>query len=258
MKNLAFLFCTFFAFSGCQNADYEATEINLDAMPEQAGNPAVSEKGFSESTIRKIIKNGSITFKTDDLEETKQFIKSISVKYKAVLLSDNISSYGERRSNTIVLKLLPTKFDSVISEISGKFGKIENLNISNEDVTAEFIDLEARMKVKKELETQFIELLKKAKTVTETLEIERELSKIREEIESVEGRFKYLKSQIAYSTLNIEFYENIPEYLSLKGEFSRSLANGWVRFVSSLYFLLSVWPFVLIGLLLTWFVLKRK
>ena len=74
-------------------------------------------------------------------------------------------------------------------------------------MTEEFVDLKARLKAKKELEDRYLQLLEQAKNVKEMLEIERELSNIREEIEAKEGRLQYLQNKVTLSTIYINFYK---------------------------------------------------
>lgn len=253
MKILHFILSTFLLV-GCQSGADQVQESSESLPNVQQPNESSGQK----VNDRKIVKNGSVLFETENIGETKSFILETAAKYDVLITGDNINNYDERRSNTIVLKVKPSDFDNILNDITTQFKQIENQHVSIKDVTLEMIDLEARIKVKKELEEHYLELLKSAKTINETLLVEADLAKIREVIESVEGRYNYLKNQIAFSTLTVEFYERVPQYLSLKGEFSRSLINGWVKFVSFFYLLLSIWPFVLIGGLIFWIVSSYK
>src|SRR5690606_14967650 len=93
---------------------------------------------------------------------------------------------------------------------------------------------------------RYLELLKKGNTVTEVLEIERELGNVRAEIESIEGRLRYLRDQTDYSTLAITYYKSIPEQTSFGNKFSRGFVNGWNNLVWFFVGLVNIWPFVLI------------
>jgi LPXTG-motif cell wall-anchored protein len=101
--------------------------------------------------------------------------------------------------------------------------------------------------------------LKQAKTVEEILSIESQLSNVRTEIESAEGKLNYLKSQISMSTLTITYYEVIGTDFGFGSKFANSLREGWDNLLLFLIGLTSIWPFVLvIGGGAFWFWRKRK
>ncbi|HYO92406.1 MAG TPA: DUF4349 domain-containing protein, partial [Pyrinomonadaceae bacterium] len=72
-----------------------------------------------------------------------------------------------------------------------------------QDVTEEYIDLEARIRAKQALETQFMEIMKQAKTVTDALEVQEQLSEVRAQIEQMEGRRRFLENQTSLSTVTV-------------------------------------------------------
>ena len=116
----------------------------------------------------------------------------------------------------------------------------------------EFVDLQARLKAKRTLEDRYLELLKKANNVKEMLEIERELSNIREEIEAKQGRLQYLENKVSMSTVNIEFYKTTAETgitQSYGQKMKNALQGGWngisVFFLGILY----LWPLFLVAII---------
>jgi hypothetical protein len=125
--------------------------------------------------------------------------------------------------------------------------KIESKNISALDVTEEFIDIEARIKTKKELENRYKELLKQAKKVEEILEIEREIGSLRSEIESAEGRLNYLKDRVSLSTLTVVFYEKLNSSFGFTSKFGQAIQNGWTNLLWFFIGLANFWPFIIIG-----------
>ena len=134
-----------------------------------------------------------------------------------------------------------------------------------EDVSAEFVDITARLKTKKEVEKRYIDLLQKAVKVTDILEVEEQLRVIREEIEAKEGQLKLLNDQVADSTVNLNFHQNF-EYTpqdepGFFGRMGHAFGNGWKGFLSFLIGLAYVWPLWLILGLTTYFLakfIKRK
>ncbi len=97
------------------------------------------------------------------------------------------------------------RFDAFVGSLSGLMVNLDNKDIQVKDVTEEYVDIESRIKTKKEILARYTDLLKQAKTVAEMLEVERKIEKIQTELESMQGRLNVLKNQISYSTLTITF-----------------------------------------------------
>ena len=93
-----------------------------------------------------------------------------------------------------------------------------------------------------------MDILKQAKTVTDILEIEKQIGQLRSEIESVEGRMKYLENQISLSTLTMTFYENISNETEFVRKFKTGFSNGWNNLIWFFVYLTNIWPFILLGL----------
>lgn len=208
---------------------------------------------------RKLIRNGNIEFLTDDVKKTKTEIERIAKEQKGYISAENESNYGNRFQVNQTLRIPADKFDEVLKQLEGLAEKVDNKNINTEDVTEEFIDVEARLKTKKELEARYLELLKQAKTVADIVSIEGQIANVRAEIESMEGRLKYLSNQVSFSTLNVSFYQESAASYGFGSKFMNSLKSGWFNLVDFVFWLLSVWPFVIgITALVIWWVRRRR
>ncbi|HEV7844460.1 MAG TPA: DUF4349 domain-containing protein, partial [Pyrinomonadaceae bacterium] len=95
------------------------------------------------------------------------------------------------------------QFDAAINEIRGAGSRVAQDKVTTQDVTEEYIDLEARIRAKQALEAQFMEIMKQARTVQDALEVQRQLSDVRAEIERYEGRRRFLENQTSLSTINV-------------------------------------------------------
>jgi hypothetical protein len=107
---------------------------------------------------------------------------------------------------TLTLKVPSDKLSGVIGTIRN-LGKVTAVSETGEDVTAEFVDLEARIGHWRAQEAVFVGLMGKAKTIPETIQIQQQLSTIQEQIEQLEGRRKYLDGQTSFSTLRLSLLE---------------------------------------------------
>jgi hypothetical protein len=156
-----------------------------------------------------------------------------------------------------VVRIPAGTFDQLIQKLEALSVKVESKNIQTTDVTEEFIDKEARIKTKKELENRYREILKQAKAVPDILSIEAQLNQVRADIESMEGRMNYLKNQVAFSTLNLTYFQPIGTDFGFGSKIVASLGNGWHIFLSFLIGLLNIWPFILIALVLIYAALRK-
>lgn len=209
----------------------------------------------------KIIKTADLSFQTTNLSTSFATIQNALKKHKAYVQNDNSGkNYGTTYRN-IIVRLPNNYFDSFINEISKGVEHFDRKEISAQDVTEEFVDLEARLKAKRTLENRYLEILKKANKISEILEIEKELSKIREEIEAKEGRLKYLESKVGMSTVSIEMYTENPtgseNTVSYGSKMWNAIASGFNGLSSFFLGILQVWPFILI-FVVSFFFIRRK
>jgi hypothetical protein len=210
-------------------------------------------------TERKLIKNGSLIFKVDDIKEAKIQLDKLIKDANGYPSNETQSNSDNRLEYNIIVRVPASKFDDFINNTIKLADKVDSKNIATEDVTEQFIDTEARLKTKKELEVRFREILKQAKNVEEILSIESQLSNVRTEIEAAEGKLNYLKSQISMSTINITYYEVIGTDFGFGSKFIHSFGDGWDNLLGFIVGITSLWPFVLaIAGGVFWFLRWRK
>ncbi|MCP2042140.1 DUF4349 domain-containing protein [Pontibacter sp. HSC-36F09] len=235
-----------FSIAGCQSqneeTEYDVAESVMMAPPPPEVPPMELQ--------RKLIKEGQVEYETDQIEQTRQQVFAVVEKHKGYIASDNEFKSPGRTSNTLVIRVPADNFDNLLREATAGVKKFDAREVNVKDVTEEFLDIQARLKTKKELEARFLELLKKANTVTEVLEIEKQIAALRSDIESIEGRLKYLENQVFLSTLTMTFYESAPVYTEFSKEFKAGFRNGWDHLIWFFVFLTNIWPFLLLGLLL--------
>ncbi|MEC4034130.1 DUF4349 domain-containing protein [Myroides odoratimimus] len=195
-----------------------------------------------------IVKEGNIRFETSNAQETRANIVASSKKLNGYLSQDTSNVYGNRTEHTIVIRVPAKNFETLLEGVTQTATKVDSKNINALDVTEEFIDVEARIKTKKEIEERYKELLKRANTIDDILRIERELGTLRADIESFEGRLKYLKSRISLSTLTVTFYEKGESTTGFGYEVSSAFGSGWSNLLSFVIGLFYIWPFILISI----------
>ena len=197
-------------------------------------------------TERKVIKEGEIRFQTKSIQETTNFITESVKILNGYISSDNVYNSEDKITQRIEIRIPSNSFDDLLSRISENAKKVEYKNVQLQDVTEEYIDIDSRIKTKKELENRYVELLSKAKTVEEILSIEKELGTLRSDIESIEGRLKYLKDQVSLSTLAVEYYQLTSTGLNFSSKLGQAFVMGWKFLLTFIIGLVHLWPFIII------------
>lgn len=230
--------------SGMTDKDNEAQEVKDNAV---------------DKISQKIIKTADVSFQVDNYKESRGKILGFVKKNKAYVSVERENNDGYRISNDMVIRVFSSSFDSLIDELITCSIYLESKNINAEDVTEEYVDVSARLKTKQETEKQYLEILKKARSIDEILAVQAKLQGIREEIESSQARLKYLDNRAQYSTINLKFYEKLPNVIQPDDSFGyrvkKALGTGWQGLVGFFIGLIYIWPLILIGMAVTYFIL---
>lgn len=208
-----------------------------------------------------IIKTADISMQVEKYDGARSKILEIIKKHNAYVGSENQTNDRYNISNVMVIRVKAENFDALVDELLKEAIYVDSKKINAEDVTAEFVDVNARLRSKKEAEAQYLEIMKKARTVNEILEVQQYLRTIREEIESYEGRLKYLNDKVSYSTVNLTFYEKsnvvqIEPGRSFGSRFVEALDWGWKGLVSFFLGLIYIWPLLLITIIGLWLMVR--
>ncbi|MBK9328656.1 MAG: DUF4349 domain-containing protein [Sphingobacteriales bacterium] len=220
-----------------------------------------SPSGSAPSAVkmeRKLTKEGTLIWETSDIRKTHAGIVEQAKKLNGYLSSDNQVRDEYQVRTTMELRIPSDKFDTFITDIEKEVNRFDEKNVKVMDVTEEYIDVTARIKTKKELEQHYYDLLKQTKNVSEVLQVEEELNNVRTDIESAEGRLKYLNDRVGMSVLNLSIYETTSAPVGFFGEIGKGFVAGWKGL---LYFILGIiraWPLVLlVFFVLFWFIRRR-
>lgn len=229
-----------------------SNEQNRIAADESMPATMLTAPAKEDEVERKLVKTGSVTFETPDLLETKQQIDAAVKKHGGYVASEQAYTSSSRQSYTSIVRMPTVQFDALLADATAGIGTFDSKDIGIQDVTEEFLDVEARVRTKKELEARYLELLKKANQISEILEIEKQISDLRADIEAVEGRMRYLSNQSEYATLTITYYLSVKRQIEFGRKFNQGIANGWDNFIWVLIGLVNVWPIILLVTILIW------
>ena len=193
-------------------------DVRISTLPTSLGNEE-----------KKIQRNANISIEVKNLDESISKLNEIILLLNAEIISSNKGGmdFGQPYAN-IRIRVLSGNLDSAINEFKKLSTKIISENIYTNDVTEEFIDTEARLKIMKSTEDRFNSLLLKSETVEEIIQVEKELMRIRGDIESLEGRLNYLSKTTDTSEINLNLNEQIPitgESWKINDSFTSALQN---------------------------------
>jgi hypothetical protein len=275
MKSIFLSFVLIFSFWSCKQSEADAEDNAVYAsvvapmkvkLPPKNNETSTNADGISATQSdakieQKIIKEGNLKFETNDLDATYNQILTAVKNTKATIQNDTQGKEYDQLFRTIIVRVPSQNFEIFVNSISKGVSYFERKEISAQDVTEQYIDLDARMKAKLKLEDRYLELLKKATKVSEMLEIEAQLSAIREEIEAKQGQLKYLQNRVSISTVTIAFYKTVAVKSGVNISYGAKIWNAIVSGFNGIseFFLgiLSLWPFVVIIVTLFYFIRKR-
>lgn len=224
-------------------------------------------------TDRKIIRNADLSLESETPEETQRRITSIAEANGGFVVESQQTSSDVRATKrdivTMSVRVPSQKFADTLAQIRATSEKVIFETVKGDDVTEEFIDIEARLKAKKALEQQFVEIMKRAYSIDDALSVQSQLADVRGEIEKIEGRMRFLENQSSLSTIKIKLQTPAAFSASSTGFSNRlgqSFGTGFefaLNFVLGLVTLVvAVLPFALIfglpGFLIVRYLLKRQ
>ena len=180
----------------------EARVMNYAAEPSSAETPA------PQVANRKLIRNATVDLEIVSFDDTVQKITAFANDERGYVAttSSEKQANGKLRGE-VVVKVLPENLDRYLQKIRG-LGELKNQTLGSEDVTKAYFDTDARLKNARVMEQRLIDMLKtKTGKVSDLLQVEKELGRVREEIEKMQGELKYWDSQVQFATVTITLAE---------------------------------------------------
>jgi hypothetical protein len=232
---------------GCGDPPNSRNAIMMESSPDER----VSAENNYEFDLQRLIKSANLRFQTSDIEGTYKLVKNSLKDFSAFISNESNFNYETQTGYDLTIKVPADKFENLLNFIieNANIRKLENKSVQVRDVTEEFIDIQARLKIKKEAQQKLSELLKQTKNVIEILEVHKQMTDLLAEIESIEGRLKYITDQTTYSIINLSFFENAKYSYRFFSEFWYALKEGWQVFLHLITWLAYLWV-ILLGALL--------
>jgi len=212
--------------------------------------PTPTPKGGEYTQERMIIYNAYLSLETGEIEGSLAKIRSLAESYGGYVAGSSRSSYGMQATAEITIRVPKDKFHAAVQEIE-TYGKVLDERTTSEDITQQYIDLKARLENLQRQEKRLNEILGMARTVDEVLNVERELERVRSEIESLQGQVNYIERSVAMSVITVSLREPPPPFTPPGmdwGETFETALGGFFAVVRGLIILvISLLPLIVIG-----------
>jgi hypothetical protein len=177
------------------------------ANAQEAG-PKQSETPAPALANRKLIRNATVQLEIISFDDAVQKITTLAnEEHGYVATSSSEKQANGKLHGQVVIKVLPENLDRFLQKVRG-LGELKNQTLGTEDVTKAYFDTDARLKNARVMEQRLIDMLKtKTGKVSDLLQVEKELGRVREQIEKMQGDLKYWDSQVQFATVTVSLAE---------------------------------------------------
>jgi type II secretory pathway pseudopilin PulG len=254
------------------NAEKEAM---IAAATELAATPKIKAQFVNlqqpGDAPRRIIYEAEISLVVKDVTTVESQIAALLKEHQGYVAESSIDrTQGEELSGRWRVRIPVERFDSFLDAVA-KLGVAESRKQTAQDVTEEFVDLEAQISNKKKLEERIVELVNnQSGEIKDVIEVERELGRVRGEIEQMEGRLRYLTNRAELTTVSI-FAREVDDYVPPQApSFANRIQRAWTDSLDSMatfgqqavVALVYAFPWIIVlGVVLVpglWYVRKRN
>lgn len=210
----------------------QSENILFDSGPEEKDRQAAADL---QGMDRKVARQISLVIIVPDLEKAVSQLEELVKGSGGYIQNADMWQTNDRMMANLTMRVPVEKMEDLLPRIEG-IGRLERKNIAGKDVTEEYYDATARKSTLERQEKRLLELLNKAGTVKEMLEIENELSRVRGQVESLQARLKVLDNLTSLATISVEL--RVPKTVftgeTLKEPFSQRIKAAWMRGVNGM------------------------
>lgn len=262
--------------SGCLTSPWEANSVGgeekasaqWDSAMESSGSypagsgysapvPAAAPGGYTSGELsadQKIIKTSQINLEVQNVTSTLEPLKQIAIAHGGYIGSLSVNTRGGARLYAVLTMRIPAReFDAANSEIRA-LGTLRSESLSADDVTEEYVDLQAQRSALANQLAQYNRIMEKAENVSDILEVQVQIERVQVQIDRIDGRLKYLDSRVDYSTITVTLEE--PEPVGGRDDFSvvsvinESIAGFLAVAAGLVILIISAIPLLILGVIL--------
>ena len=215
----------------------ETASLGLTAATEESKQADLPlDRAAADAVDRMIIRTGNAGIEVDSLELGLAAIRRLAGTLGGYVANASLQGGRDQlRQATLEVKVPAERFDELTAGLE-PVGRLEFVNVSAQDVGEEYVDLAARAVNARRLEERLLDILgTRTGKLQDVLSVERELARVREEIERIDGRLRYLKTRASLSTLSVAMHEPPPVIASSgRNPVAEAFRQAWRNFVGVL------------------------
>jgi hypothetical protein len=237
------------AGSGGAVSDYSSHALVVQApvptaVPTSGGMPG-------QGVETKIIKTADLTLEVGNVSGAAAAVEGICTSAGGYVSTTNLgTNYNGQPYGTVVIRIPADQFDSTLSGVQA-IGKVTSLSTQGQDVTAEYVDVQAQITAYQNQIAQYNLIMKNATKVEDVLAIQQQIDSVQTNLDRVTGQMKYLNSQVGYATITVSLQEPAPVGGTQGHDFVTAINEGIAGFFgvidAIIVFVISVLPLVIIG-----------
>jgi hypothetical protein len=204
-----------------------------------SGVPEIGPQIVQTSSVRLSVQRGRF-------DETVDEARSIAAGLAGFVVSSSASQGSAQRlvRGTLVLRIPARNYAEAMKALAS-LGRVEARRENGQDVSQEYVDLRARTRQLQAVESQLLELLRRANTVGAALAVQQQLSQVQLDLEQARGRLQYLDDQVAFSTISLDLYERVLPVPKSGGD-RFGIVDAWSKAAAGFLAVLG-WTFVVLA-----------
>lgn len=176
-----------------------------------------------------IIRHATLTLQVPSVKDAQQRITALTARHHGLVSDSHLdASEGGVPTATLTLRVPATDFDDLLGQL-GDVGTVRVRTVTGEDVTLEYVDTGSRIRNLQKEEGQLLQLLQRSGKLSDVLQVERELARVRGEIEQAQGRLRHLANQVDLATIEITLSERVEVVNSSPWQLGSTFQNAWTN-----------------------------
>ena len=231
-------------------ADLDEASAEADETAARAPSaPPLSDAAFASRLLRR---SADLRVSTETHDETLRAARAVATRYGGMVSGEDGSAYdGGSAHTTLTLRVPSDRFDAALDALAA-LGTVESRAVTVDDVTAQVVDVEARLRAKRAAEARYIGFVAQARSVSEMLEVQARLDAVRAEIESMESQARALRGGVTLATIRATIVGPAtmappPPAPGLFARAADAIAAGWHGVLAVVFGLLPLWPLAVLG-----------
>lgn len=231
------------------------SEVAESAMPEEqyqatprlmqqpmSLNKAEAESGWDQRSTeadtrnllmaRKVIQTAHLSIQVEKIDIAADQLQQLVKEYHGFIQNSNMLRQEIGRGAHFALRVPSPNFDEVLIQLE-KLGDVQEKGTTGQDITEEYVDVDARCRNLSRQEERLLTILSQASTVEDILKVEEQLERVRGEIETLTGRLRYLDNQVELATINVELRERPHSVTALQFPNSKDLGARLTQALTS-------------------------